>query len=156
MTEALEDGRLRIGGDMQGQNTRVVMRGRGLDDVAIKTGTEVRMEPNFRVALEAFPAKESQDFFLDKVTEIPWDKIGGQQEAIGVIKDAIELPLLYPELYERFGKRPLKGILLYGPPGCGKDADRQGHGLQTSPRSTRLGPSGTSKSTSCTSTAPRS
>jgi proteasome-associated ATPase len=120
VSEALADGRLRIGGDQQGMNTRVVMRGAALQDVVIKTGTEVRMEPNFRVALEAFPAKENQDFFLDKVTEIPWDKIGGQQEAIGVIKDAIELPLLYPELYERFGKRPLKGILLYGPPGCGK------------------------------------
>jgi proteasome-associated ATPase len=120
VSEALEDGRLRIGGDQQGLNTRVVMRGEGLKDAVIKAGTEVRMEPNFRVALEAFAAKENQDFFLDKVTEIPWDKIGGQQEAIGVIKDAIELPLLYPELYERFGKRPLKGILLYGPPGCGK------------------------------------
>jgi proteasome-associated ATPase len=120
VTDALEDGRLRIGGDMQGLNTRVVMRGAGLQDVKIKAGSEVRMEPNFRVALEAFAGKENQDFFLDKVTEIPWDKVGGQQEAIGVIKDAIELPLLYPELYERFGKKPLKGILLYGPPGCGK------------------------------------
>ncbi len=120
VTEALEDGRLRIGGDQQGLNTRVVMRGKGLEDTKIKAGTDIRMEPNFRVALEAFAAKENQDFFLDKVTEIPWDKIGGQQEAISVIKDAIELPLLYPELYERFGKRPLKGILLYGPPGCGK------------------------------------
>ena len=120
VTEVLEDGRLRIGGDQQGLNTRVVMRGKGLEDATIKVGTDVRMEPNFRVALEAFAAKENQDFFLDKVIEIPWDKIGGQQEAISVIKDAIELPLLYPELYERFGKRPLKGILLYGPPGCGK------------------------------------
>jgi proteasome-associated ATPase len=120
VAEALADGRLRIGGDTQGMNTRVVVRGEELKDATIKTGSEVRMEPNFRVALEAFPAKESQDYFLDQVTEIPWDKIGGQQEAIAVIKDAIELPLLYPELYERFGKKPLKGILLYGPPGCGK------------------------------------
>ena len=89
VTEALEDGRLRIGGDQQGLNTRVVMRGKGLEDTKIKAGTDIRMEPNFRVALEAFAAKENQDFFLDKVTEIPWDKIGGQQEAISVIKDAI-------------------------------------------------------------------
>lgn len=120
VSEALEDGRLRIGGDAQGMNTRVVLRGSALADAKVKTGTEVRMEPNFRVALEILSGKETQDFFLDTVTEIPWEKVGGQQEAIGVIKDAIELPLLYPELYERFGKRPLKGILLYGPPGCGK------------------------------------
>ena len=130
VSEALEDGRLRIGGDMQGQNTRVVMRGAGLEDAVIKAGTEVRMEPNFRVALEAFATKENQDFFLDKVTEIPWDKIGGQQEAIGVIKDAIELPLLYPELYERFGKRPPEGHPAVRPPWLRQDADRQGDRLQ--------------------------
>ena len=44
-----------------------------------------------------------------------------QDEAIRVIrKDTIEGPLLYPEIYEKFGKKPVKGILLYGPPGCGK------------------------------------
>ena len=120
VNECLPDGRLRIGGDVQGANSRIVVRGSAIKEANIRTGSEVRMEPNFRVAVEAFEAKESQDYFLDQVTEIPWDKIGGQQEAIAVIKDAIELPLLYPELYERFGKRPLKGILLYGPPGCGK------------------------------------
>jgi proteasome-associated ATPase len=120
VNDALADGRLRIGGDMQGMNSRIVIRGADLIDAPIKTGTEVRVEPNFRVALEALPTKDSQDYLLDTVTEIPWDKVGGQEEAIAVIKDAIELPLLYPELYERFGKRPLKGILLYGPPGCGK------------------------------------
>src|SRR5579875_217314 len=88
VTEAMDDGRLRIGGDMQGMNTRVVQRGEALKDAKIKQGAEVRMEPNFRVALEAFAGKENQDFFLDTVTEIPWEKIGGQQEAIGVIKDA--------------------------------------------------------------------
>ena len=72
------------------------------------------------MALEHFAAKEAQDYFLEEVPFLPWSKIGGQEEAIGVIKDAIELPLLHPELFARFGKRPLKGILLFGPPGCGK------------------------------------
>lgn len=120
ISDVLEDGRLRVSMDSQGMQSRVVYRGENLLDAPLKAGSEVRMEPNFKVALEHFAAKEAQDYFLEEVPILPWSKIGGQEEAIGVIKDAIELPLLHPELFERFGKRPLKGILLYGPPGCGK------------------------------------
>lgn len=120
VSEVLADGRLRVGGDIQGAGTRVVQRGAPIKDAALKEGHEVRMEPNYRVALEHFPSKDNKDYFLETVTPLDWSQIGGQEEAIGVIRDAIELPLLYPELYERFGKRPLKGILLFGPPGCGK------------------------------------
>src|SRR5205085_10009621 len=101
-------------------NGRVVGRSAQLTDQVLKAGDEVRMEPGFKLALEHFAAKESREYFLETVTEIPWEKVGGQDEVIQVIRDAIELPLIYPELYEKFGKRPLKGILLYGPPGCGK------------------------------------
>ena len=120
ISEALDDGRLRVSMDAQGMQSRIVYRGEGLKDEPLKAGSEVRMEPNFKVALEHFAAKETTDYFLEEVPVLPWSMIGGQEEAIGVIKDAIELPLLYPELFARFGKRPLKGILLYGPPGCGK------------------------------------
>ncbi len=120
ISEVLDDGRLRVSMDSQGMQSRVVYRGEALKEEPLKPGSEVRMEPNFKVALEYFAAKETMDYYLEDVPILPWSKIGGQEEAIGVIKDAIELPLLYPELFERFGKRPLKGILLYGPPGCGK------------------------------------
>lgn len=120
INDVLEDGRLRVALDSQGMNTRVVGRSAKLHDLVLKQGDEVRMEPSFKLALEHFPARENKDYFLETVTEIPWEKVGGQEEVIGVIRDAIELPLVYPELYEKFGKRPLKGILLYGPPGCGK------------------------------------
>ena len=120
ISEVLEDDRLRVAMDAQGMQSRVVYRGESLKDETLKVGSEVRMEPNFKVALEHFAAKETNDYYLEDVPILPWSKIGGQEEAIGVIKDAIELPLLYPQLFERFGKRPLKGILLYGPPGCGK------------------------------------
>ena len=120
IAEVLDDGRLRVSMDSQGMQSRVVYRGEALVNEPLKTGSEVRMEPNFKVALEYFQAKEAQDYFLEEVPVLPWAKIGGQEEAIGVIKDAIELPLLHPELFARFGKRPLKGILLFGPPGCGK------------------------------------
>ena len=120
ISEVLENGRLRVSMDAQGMSSRVVYRGEPLLDETLKPGSEVRMEPNFKCALEHFAAKETMDFYLEEVPILPWNKIGGQEEAIGVIKDAIELPLLHPELFARFGKRPLKGILLFGPPGCGK------------------------------------
>jgi len=122
--EVLDENRLRVATDPQGLQGRIVYRGESLKDVELKSGDEVRMEPNFKVALELFAGSETKDYFLEDVPEIPWEKIGGQQEAIGLIKDTIELPLLYPELFERFGKKPLKGILLYGPPGCGKPSTR--------------------------------
>jgi proteasome-associated ATPase len=120
INDILDDERLRVGGDMPGQGGRIVYRGEALRNADLKQGDEVRVEPNFKVALEHFAGNETRDYFLDEVPELPWEKIGGQEEAIQLIRDTIELPLLYPELFERFGKKPLKGILLYGPPGCGK------------------------------------
>jgi proteasome-associated ATPase len=120
VAEILNENRLRVSMDSQGMNSRIVGRGKNLFDIEIKNGDEVRMDPTYRLALEHFPANENREYFLEKVPEIPWEKVGGQDEVIQVIRDAIELPLIYPELYEKFGKRPLKGILLYGPPGCGK------------------------------------
>lgn len=120
ISEVMDDDRLRVSSDPQGLQSRIVYRGSNLLGIELKQGDEVRMEPNFKVALEAFGGNETRDYFLEEVPEIPWEKVGGQQEAIQLIRDTIELPLLYPELFERFGKKPLKGILLYGPPGCGK------------------------------------
>jgi proteasome-associated ATPase len=120
ISEVLEGDRLRVSTDPQGMNSRIVYRGEALRKSTLAAGDEVRLEPNFKVALEAFPSTENRDYFLEEVPQIPWEKIGGQEEAIQIIRDTIELPLLHPEIFERFGKKPLKGILLYGPPGCGK------------------------------------
>jgi proteasome-associated ATPase len=120
ISEIVDEQRLRVALDAQGMQSRIIYRSTDLMGTPLKVGDEVRVEPNFKVALEHFPMKETREYFLEEVPELPWSKIGGQEEAIEVIKDAIELPLLYPELFTRFEKRPLKGILLYGPPGCGK------------------------------------
>jgi proteasome-associated ATPase len=120
VAEVLDDARLRVSSDPQGMQGRIVYRGESLENLELKKGDEVRMEPNFKVALELLGGNDTRDYFLEDVPKIPWEKIGGQEEAIQLIQDTIELPLLYPELFERFGKKPLKGILLYGPPGCGK------------------------------------
>jgi proteasome-associated ATPase len=120
VAEVLDAARLRVSLDAAGQSSRIVTRGPALADAKLKLGDEVRVEPNFRVALEHFPQQEVRDYYLEEIPELPWSRIGGQDEAIRVIRDTIEHPLLYPDLYARFEKRPLKGILLYGPPGCGK------------------------------------
>src|SRR5207249_10835528 len=120
IAELLDEVRLRVSMDAQGLSGRVVVRSSDLLETPLKAGDEVRMEPNIRVALEHFAQKDVRDYYLEEVPEIPWEQVGGQEDAIRVIRDTIEMPLLYPELYERFEKKPLKGILLFGPPGCGK------------------------------------
>jgi proteasome-associated ATPase len=57
---------------------------------------------------------------LEKVTELPWNAIGGQEEAVQAIRDTIELPFMHRDLFKRFEHTVPKGFLLYGPPGCGK------------------------------------
>lgn len=111
---------LRVSLDAQGATGRIVVRGAAIKDEKIDVGDEVRIEPNFKVATAVFKQKETQDYYVEETPPIGWDQVGGQEEAIRVIRDTIEGPLLYPEIYERFGKKPVKGILLYGPPGCGK------------------------------------
>lgn len=121
VAEAYDDGRLRLGTD--GPSTdggRIVLRAQALAERKLETGDLVRVEPTGRVAVEAFEQKENRDYFFEEVPEIPWEKIGGQDDAIRLIKDTIEKPLLYPDVYLRFEKKPIKGMLLYGPPGCGK------------------------------------
>jgi proteasome-associated ATPase len=120
IADILDNDRVRVSTDAQGQSGRIIARGEALKDVDLKKGDEVRVEPGFRVALEHFSRQETDDFFLEHVPEIPWSAIGGQDEAIRLIRETIEGPMLHPEIYARFEKKPLKGILLFGPPGCGK------------------------------------
>lgn len=120
IAEALEDGRLRLGSETPGQEGRIVLRSEALKEKPIAVGDEVRLEPTGRVAIEHFEKKETRDYFFEDIPEITWEQVGGQHEAIRLIRDTIEQPLLHPELYAKFDKKPIKGILLYGPPGCGK------------------------------------
>lgn len=117
---AMEDGRLRIGTDTPGSDGRLVRRSAALKDVPIEVGDEVRLDASGRVAVEHFEKNETRDYFFEEVPETPWEAVGGQQDAIKLIRETIEQPLLHPELYKQYDKKPIKGILLYGPPGCGK------------------------------------
>ncbi|CUU10945.1 MAG: AAA family ATPase [Fimbriimonadales bacterium] len=118
--EVIDEKRLRVANDPQGMTSRIVFRSSDLMGQLIKPGDEVRIEPNFKVAIEHIPHQEVRDYYFEEVPPIEWSQIGGQEEAIRLIRETIELPLLHPEIYKKFDKQPLKGILLYGPPGCGK------------------------------------
>ncbi len=120
VSEVLDSGHIRVSTDPQGTSGRFVWRGDALLEIEIRKGDEVRIEPTGRVAVEHFVHQDTRDYFMEEVPPIAWSQVGGQKEAIKLIRDTIEQPLLYPELFKRFDKKPIKGILLYGPPGCGK------------------------------------
>lgn len=119
VSDILSDGRLRIGQE-HGLQSFVLQRSSELAEAVLKAGDEIRVDGGYRVAIEQLSQHKAQDHYLDSVPELPWEKIGGQKEALQAIKDAIELPLLHPDLFARFHYSQPKGFLLHGPPGCGK------------------------------------
>src|ERR1700730_3571670 len=119
VTEVLSDDRLRVGSE-HGLQSMVLQRSADLATSTLKSGDEVRVDPNYRMALEMLARTKSHEHYLDVVPELPWEKVGGQEAALQAIKDAIELPLLHVDLFKKFQHATPKGFLLYGPPGCGK------------------------------------
>ena len=119
VSEVLGLDRLRVGTE-HGTQSIVLQRGDSILREKLKAGDEVRVDSNYRVAVEVLAKPHSDEYYLDTVPELPWEKVGGQQEALAAIRDAIELPLLHPDLFQRFQHSTPKGFLLYGPPGCGK------------------------------------
>ena len=119
IADLMPDGRLRIGQEPNAQSV-VLERSADLADVKLKPGDEVRIDSNFRVAVEHLPATETDAYALEAVPNIPWAKVGGLDDTIQRIKDTIELPILHPRLFEQFQYSAPKGFLLHGPPGCGK------------------------------------
>jgi proteasome-associated ATPase len=119
VNEVLGNDRLRVGTE-HGMQSIVLQRGSELMRQTIKAGDEVRVDSNYRVALELLAKAHAEDYYLDQVPELPWEKVGGQEEALRAIQDAIELPLLHAGLFEKFQHSTPKGFLLHGPPGCGK------------------------------------
>jgi proteasome-associated ATPase len=119
ITEVLGNDRLRVGTE-HGVQSIVLQRSQDLMKATLKAGDEVRVDSNYRVAIELLSQSKTEEYYLDAVPELPWDKVGGQQPALSAIKDAIELPLLHADLFAKFHHQTPKGFLLHGPPGCGK------------------------------------
>ncbi|HJT80803.1 MAG TPA: AAA family ATPase [Chthoniobacterales bacterium] len=119
ITEVIGTDRLRVGSE-HGTQSMVLERSADLAKSSLKAGDEVRVDSNYRMALEMLSSTKTQEHYLDIVPELGWEKVGGQEQALNAIKDAIELPLLHVDLFKKFQHATPKGFLLYGPPGCGK------------------------------------
>ena len=102
--------------DWQG-TTRIIRFGADIKNPEI--GDRLLVDADCHVAIRNLGPDESK-FSFQGVTGIAWEQIGGLHLAKDTLKEAIELPFKYPDLYKRYNKKIVKGVLLYGPPGCGK------------------------------------
>ncbi len=91
-----------------------------LRTLRLKTGDHLLLDAKSGYLLEKLPKSEVEDLTLEEVPDIGYESIGGLGEQIEAIKDAVELPYLYADYYKEHKLTPPKGVLLYGPPGCGK------------------------------------
>ena len=117
--------------DVLDDGIRAVVTGRGDDELVgelavglrgsrLRAGERVRMDPRTGVILELLPRPEVDELLLEEVPDVSYSDIGGLDRQIESIADAVELPYLYQDLFAEHRLPAPKGILLYGPPGCGK------------------------------------
>jgi proteasome-associated ATPase len=99
---------------------RVVRLANPLLDSVLRSGDSLLLEPRSGYVYERIPKAEVEELILEEVPDIAYTDIGGLMSQIEQIRDAIELPYLHADLYKEHQLRPPKGVLLYGPPGCGK------------------------------------
>jgi proteasome-associated ATPase len=122
LKEVLEDGRraLIVG---RADEERVVEISEALlddDSVKLRAGDTILMDSRTGLLLEKLPRPEVEELVLEEVPDVSYADVGGLDDQIEAIQDAVELPFLYRELFGEYELPPPKGILLYGPPGCGK------------------------------------
>ena len=99
---------------------RVIRLSEPLLKVRLRSGDALLVESRTNFAYEKIKKTEVEELVLEEVPDIDYEDIGGLGTQIEMIRDAVELPYLHAELFKEYELRPPKGILLYGPPGCGK------------------------------------
>jgi proteasome-associated ATPase len=99
---------------------RVARLAEPLREATLRAGDSLLLEPRSGYVYERIPKAEVEELILEEVPDITYSAIGGLGAQIEQIRDAIELPYLHADLFREHQLRPPKGVLLYGPPGCGK------------------------------------
>ncbi|MEE1823692.1 proteasome ATPase, partial [Streptomyces sp. BE20] len=119
LKEVLEDGeRALVVGHTDEE--RVVRLAEPLREITLRAGDALLLEPRSGYVYEVVPKSEVEELVLEEVPDIDYRQIGGLANQIELIRDAVELPYLHADLFKEYELRPPKGVLLYGPPGCGK------------------------------------
>jgi len=99
---------------------RVVRLAEPLIGLKIRPGDSLLLDGRSGYVYERVPKSEVEELVLEEVPDIDYESIGGLRQQIESIRDAVELPYLHPEIFIEHELKPPKGVLLYGPPGCGK------------------------------------
>jgi proteasome-associated ATPase len=120
IVEALLDGGDRALVKGHTDDKRVVILAAPLRAGSVKIGDSLMVDSRSSIAFELVPKSEVEDLVLEEVPDISYDEIGGLKGQIESIRDAVELPFLHKDLFAEHKLKAPKGILLYGPPGCGK------------------------------------
>ena len=118
LKERLDDERALV--TQRADEDRVAMVAEPLRGEKLKVGDHLLLDGKSGYLLEKLPKGEVEDLALEEVPDIDYEDIGGLTTQIESIKDAVELPYLYSDYYKEHHLAPPKGVLLYGPPGCGK------------------------------------
>lgn len=105
---------------LRAEEERVVEFAEPLLNERISVGDHLLFDARSGYVLEKLPKSEVEEVVLEEIPDVSYDNIGGLNEQIELVRDAVELPFLHPELFAEHKLLPPKGVLLYGPPGCGK------------------------------------
>ncbi|HLU53127.1 MAG TPA: proteasome ATPase [Acidimicrobiia bacterium] len=116
--EKLEDGRVVV--IAHADEEQVVELADTMKDKHFRPGDFVRIDPRSGLVFEKLARPEVEELVLEEVPDVTYEQVGGLADQIEAIRDAVELPFIHKELFHDYGLVPPKGVLLYGPPGCGK------------------------------------
>ncbi len=116
--ELLDEDRALVVG--RADEERVVRLAGSVPIGALRVGDSLTIDTRSGFVFEVIPKSEVEELVLEEVPDITYEEIGGLGPQIEQIRDAVELPFAHPDLFREHGLRPPKGVLLYGPPGCGK------------------------------------